>query len=83
MSDLKHLVNLDLAGNRIETGLEELAKLKSLRVLDLSNNNLDITLFQLRSFLDGLKRLPKLEYVHNSGPLAHPSPLPLSQHNVG
>jgi hypothetical protein len=63
MSDLKKLVYLDLGGNRLETGLEELSKLKALRVLDLSNNCLDLTLFQLSALLDGLKRLPKLEYV--------------------
>ena len=63
-TDLKKLVQLDLCGNRIVHGFEELAKLKTLRVLDLSSNTLDMPLQNFMALLlEPLKRLPKLEYV--------------------
>lgn len=63
-TDMKKLVHLDLCGNRIVHGFEELGKLKTLRVLDLGNNTLDMPIQNFNAFLlEPLKRLPKLEYV--------------------
>ncbi len=64
MSNLQKLVNLDLTGNPLSVGFEELESLKSLQVLDLARTGLDITIQQLFQFvLTPLKKLPKLTFV--------------------
>eukprot|EP01088_Endostelium_zonatum_P000750 TRINITY_DN1099_c0_g1_i1.p1 TRINITY_DN1099_c0_g1~~TRINITY_DN1099_c0_g1_i1.p1 ORF type:complete len:848 (+),score=201.99 TRINITY_DN1099_c0_g1_i1:188-2731(+) len=64
MSDLKHLVNLNLSGNRLTTGFNQLLKLKSVQVIDLSNNRIDFPIAQFyKSILKDLMKLPKLEYL--------------------
>eukprot|EP01122_Echinamoeba_exundans_P012223 TRINITY_DN5057_c0_g2_i1.p1 TRINITY_DN5057_c0_g2~~TRINITY_DN5057_c0_g2_i1.p1 ORF type:complete len:2032 (+),score=615.01 TRINITY_DN5057_c0_g2_i1:497-6097(+) len=64
MSDLQKLEYLDLSGNRLTTGFAELAKPKSLRVLDLSDCGIDLSINDFFSvLLVHLKKLPKLEYL--------------------
>jgi serine/threonine protein kinase len=64
MSNLQKLVNLDLSGNPLSVGFEELENLKSLQVLDLARTGLDITIQQLFQFVvTPLKKLPKLAFV--------------------
>jgi hypothetical protein len=63
-TDMKRLVHLDLCGNRIVHGFDELGKLKTLRVLDLASNTIDMPIQNFTAFiLEPLKKLPKLEYV--------------------
>jgi Leucine-rich repeat (LRR) protein len=71
MSDLKKLVQLDLCNNQLSSGFDELAKLKTLRVLDLANNKLDMPIQNFNAqLLEPLKRMPKLEYVTSA--FCHP-----------
>jgi hypothetical protein len=56
MSDLDKLEHLNLSGNKLTAGFHELAKLKSLLSLNLSNNNFNFTLRKFYSFL--LVRVP-------------------------
>jgi hypothetical protein len=51
MSDLDKLEHLNLSGNKLTAGFHELAKLKSLLSLNLSNNNFNFTLRKFYSFL--------------------------------
>jgi hypothetical protein len=68
MSDLKKLVYLDLSQNRILTGWNELEKLQSLRVLDLGDCRIDLSINEFHNFiLQPLRKLPKLEYLNFAG----------------
>jgi hypothetical protein len=59
MSDLDKLEHLNLSGNKLTAGFHELAKLKSLLSLNLSNNNFNFTLRKFYSFL--LVRISNLD----------------------
>ncbi|KAH3742780.1 Serine/threonine-protein kinase STY17 [Pelomyxa schiedti] len=68
MTDLKKIVSLDFAHNQLSSGFEEIGKLKTLRVLDLSFNRMD---FSLHDFFElvmkPLKKITKLEYLAFEG----------------
>ncbi|EGG20354.1 leucine-rich repeat-containing protein [Cavenderia fasciculata] len=67
-TDLKKIVHLDLSFNRLIDGFEELSKLKTLKVLDLSNNNINIPLDQFnKEVLGSLKKVKTLEYFSLQG----------------
>lgn len=62
--NLQKLVNLDLSGNPLSIGFEELETVKSLQVLDLARTGLDMSIQQFYQFiLTPLKKLPKLTHV--------------------
>ncbi|EFA75619.1 leucine-rich repeat-containing protein [Heterostelium album PN500] len=69
LSDQKDLINIDFSNNRLQDGFEELAKLKSLEVLDLANNNIDYTTIDQFStkFLEHLRKIKTLEYLALDG----------------
>jgi len=67
MSDLKNLVYLDLSGNKLEAGFDQIFKLKSLKVLDLGNNGITLPLSSFWRSFNGLCRLPKLQYLSFAG----------------
>ncbi|EGC39871.1 hypothetical protein DICPUDRAFT_147302 [Dictyostelium purpureum] len=65
MSECKKLTNIDLSGNRMSgEGFDHLAKLKSLKVLDVSSNSINLAFpeFQ-KKFLEPLKKSKSLEYL--------------------
>lgn len=68
LSDLKKLVFLDLSGNRLNSGFEEISKLKAVRALDLGTNSLSMPIHEFYNYvLVHLKKLPKLELLSLSG----------------
>eukprot|EP01114_Cavostelium_apophysatum_P006715 TRINITY_DN1814_c0_g1_i4.p1 TRINITY_DN1814_c0_g1~~TRINITY_DN1814_c0_g1_i4.p1 ORF type:complete len:1627 (-),score=534.96 TRINITY_DN1814_c0_g1_i4:46-4926(-) len=68
MADLKKLVNLDLSGNRLTGSFNELSKLKSLKVLDIGTNSIDLAIHEFYNYvLVHIKKLGKLEMVNFSG----------------
>lgn len=73
-ADLKKLINLDLSGNRInnpasvQQSMYEIGKIKSLRVLDLGTNNIDLPIHEFYNYvLIHIRKLPKLEVLNFSG----------------
>lgn len=68
MSDMRHLVNVDLSHNRVAAGFDSLEDCRALRVVDLSFNRIEMTLAHFyRDLLAPLKRLPRLEYLALEG----------------
>lgn len=66
--DLRKLVNLDLSHNKLSAGFQNLSKLKSLRVLDLASNGIDMNpRFFGTAVIEPLKQLSKLEYLSFEG----------------
>ncbi|KAF2075579.1 hypothetical protein CYY_003122 [Polysphondylium violaceum] len=64
LGDCKKLINIDLSGNRLVEGFEHLAKLKSLKVLDLSSNNICFTLGDFgKKVMDPIKKIKTLEFL--------------------
>mmetsp|Transcript_8249 Transcript_8249/g.20774 ORF Transcript_8249/g.20774 Transcript_8249/m.20774 type:complete len:1970 (-) Transcript_8249:116-6025(-) len=65
MNDLRKLVNLDLSGNQITSGFEQIRKVaKTLRVIDLSRNAINMSLGEFSTYvMDPLKACAKLEYL--------------------
>ena len=67
-ADLRKLVNLDLSHNTITGGYANLAKLKALRVLDLSYNGISVSPAEFHAtVLAPLRQLTKLEYLALEG----------------
>ncbi|KAL6057077.1 Protein kinase domain-containing protein [Balamuthia mandrillaris] len=68
MTDLQKVINLNLSGNKLTAGFDQLSKLKSLKVLDLGNNNIDFNISHFYNrILVCLKKLPKLAYLSFQG----------------
>ncbi|ELR18987.1 Armadillo/betacatenin-like repeat domain containing protein [Acanthamoeba castellanii str. Neff] len=67
MGDLRKLVNLNLSGNKLTAGFDQIAKCKALRVLDLGSNNIDFSLSQFWRSFRFLKTLPKLNWLSFEG----------------
>ncbi|MDP2438419.1 MAG: leucine-rich repeat protein, partial [archaeon] len=66
--DLKKLVHLNLANNKICTGWHNLLSHKALKVLDLSNNSIDLTSKQFEAdAFPGLRNLSALSYLALEG----------------
>ncbi|KYQ91144.1 leucine-rich repeat-containing protein (LRR) [Tieghemostelium lacteum] len=60
----KKLLNIDLSYNRLVDGFDQLGKLKVLKVLDLSNNNITMSLVDFqKKILEHLKKVKTLEYL--------------------
>jgi len=68
MSALEKLEELNLSNNRITAGWGELRKLKQLKVLDVSHNNINLKLKHFTNFIwRHIKQLTKLQSVKFEG----------------
>jgi len=68
MSDMKKLVNIDLSRNKISSGFDSLEDCRSLKVLDLSFNKIDMPLFNFHNeVIAHLRKISKLEYLSFEG----------------